>query len=84
MQVRYGAPLFVVLKLLMGLAMLLVTGAMMLGRVGVGIGGIGLGAVLVVALVGGALEKRKLRAALAEIDAEYPPSRPGGDGGLRR
>jgi|HubBroStandDraft_3_1064219.scaffolds.fasta_scaffold1483918_1 hypothetical protein len=75
MQLRYTAPILVVLKLAAGLAMLAITGAMMLGRIGVGIGAIGLGAVLVAALVSGAVKKRKLRAALAEIDAEYPSRR---------
>jgi len=75
MQLRYTAPIFVVLKLAAGLAMLAITGAMMLSRIGVGIGAIGLGAVLVAALVSGAVKKRRLRAALAEIDAEYPSRR---------
>jgi hypothetical protein len=75
MQVRYTSGVFIVLKLGVGVVMLLVAGAMRLGLVGVGIGGVGIGVVLVVALVSGAMKKRKLRAALAEIDAEYPSQR---------
>jgi hypothetical protein len=75
MQLRYTMPLLVVLKLAAGLGMLVLTGMMMLGRIGVGIGGVGLVVVLVAAIVSGAVKKRKLRAALAEIDAEYPSRR---------
>jgi hypothetical protein len=75
MQLRYTMPLLVVLKLAAGLVMLVLTGMMMLGRIGVGIGGVGLVVVLVAAIVSGAVKKRKLRAALAEVDAEYPSRR---------
>lgn len=67
--------LFIALKLLLGLGALLILGMMMLGRIGAGIGLVGLLAAVAIAFVSGSIEKRKLRAALAEIDAEFPSSR---------
>jgi hypothetical protein len=65
-------PVFLALKVIVGLAVLLMVAMMALGRIGAGIGGAGLAAAILVGFVGGSIERRKLKKALADVDKDYP------------